>query len=92
MKRQYSIAEARNHLPALVYEAERGCAVEITRRGRPVAVLLSAGEYERLIAQQVGYWEAVERWRQETDLDGMDEVVDTILASRDRSPGRDISW
>jgi prevent-host-death family protein len=92
MKQKYSIADARNHLPALVHDAERGCAVEITRRGRPVAVLLSASEYARLTAKRGGYWDAVERWRRETDLDGMDEIVDTILASRDRSPGRDVSW
>lgn len=92
MKRQYSIAEARSGLPALVHEVEGGCVVEITRRGKPVAVLLSASEYARLTASHGGYWSAVERWRRETDLDGMDEVVDTMLASRDRSPGRDVSW
>jgi antitoxin Phd len=92
MKKQYSIADARNHLPALIREAESGCAVEITRRGKPVAVLLSSREYARLTAEHGGYWDAVQRWRQETDLEGMDEVVDAILASRDRTPGRDVSW
>lgn len=43
-----SIAEAKNHLPRLVQQAETGSAVHITRRGRAVAVLLSEREYARL--------------------------------------------
>lgn len=92
MTKRYSIAEARDHLPSIVREVERGGAVEIARRGTPVAVMLSVREYERLTGAKGGYWEAVQKWRQETDLEGMDEVIDAILASRDRSPGRDFSW
>ena len=40
MARQHSIAEARSSLPSLVREAESGKAVELTRRGEPVAVLI----------------------------------------------------
>ena len=36
-----SIAEARRNLPSLIREAESGKAVELTRRGEPVAVLIS---------------------------------------------------
>jgi antitoxin Phd len=91
MNKRYSIADARNRFPALVHEAEQGCTVQITRRGRPVAVLLSLQEYSRLTGDRGGYWDAVQRWRQETDLEGMDDVVDAILTARDRSPGRDVS-
>lgn len=35
----YSVAEARDRLPALLVAAERGEAVTITRRGKPVAHL-----------------------------------------------------
>jgi prevent-host-death family protein len=41
MSKRYSIAEARNHLPAIVHDAERGKPIHLTRRGKPVAVLLS---------------------------------------------------
>ena len=37
-----SIADARNRLPALVHQAEAGEAVTITRRGKPVAVVISS--------------------------------------------------
>lgn len=45
-----SIAQARNSLTELVYEAEEGRPVQFTRRGRPVAVLVSEAEYARLKA------------------------------------------
>ena len=37
----YSVAEARDRLPALLVAVERGEAVTITRRGTPVATLIS---------------------------------------------------
>jgi len=40
MGEQHSIAEARSNLPDLIKKAEAGTAVELTRRGEPVAVLI----------------------------------------------------
>ena len=51
MLKQYSIAKARDHFTSLVRTVERESAVELTRRGKPVAVILSIREYERLSAQ-----------------------------------------
>jgi prevent-host-death family protein len=46
--RRVSVAEAKNKLPALIHEAEaNGDPVEITRRGKTVAVLVSSTEYGR---------------------------------------------
>ncbi len=39
-----SIPQAKNHLTCLVRQAEQGEPVRITRRGKPVAVLVSAAE------------------------------------------------
>jgi len=33
MKKQFSIAEAKNGLPQIVHQAEEGCEIAITRRG-----------------------------------------------------------
>ena len=49
MAKKYSIAEARQHLPAIVHEAERAGAVGITRRGQVVARLLAEHEFQRLV-------------------------------------------
>jgi len=89
MANSYSIAEARNHLPKLVHEAEAGAPVEITRRGRTVAVLLSAHAYQDLIDSTPSLWQGICELRAEykvAQLDG-DGAFDDL---RDGSPGRDI--
>jgi len=91
MKRVYSVAEARNHLAALVHEAEAGRAVRITRRGKPAAVLVSEGEYDRLTRQRPGFWKALGAFRSTVapeDLVDADAAFDDV---RDRSPGRDVA-
>lgn len=50
----FSIAEAKSQFAHLVNQAESGLAVRITRRGKPVAVLMSGAEYERLSAPREG--------------------------------------
>ncbi len=88
MPDQYSISQARNSLPALVHAVEDGAAVELTRRGRPVAVLVSKSAWDRLARPRADLWSAIERFRAETDLEALD--VDQILEGvRDRSPGRE---
>jgi prevent-host-death family protein len=44
MPKRYSIAEARSNLPSIVGQAEAGREIELTRRGKPVAVLVSLQE------------------------------------------------
>ncbi len=48
MEKDYTIADARRDLAAIVREVERTGRARITRRGRPVAVMLSIAEFERL--------------------------------------------
>ena len=52
MEKDYSIAQARHDLPAIVHEVERNGRARITRRGRPVAVVLSIAEFERLTSKR----------------------------------------
>lgn len=85
MNKSYSIAQARAALPAIVDEADAG-PVEITRRGKPVAVVLSLTDYERLRSTRPTFSEAYARFREGVDLTtlGLDEE----LTTRDPSPGR----
>lgn len=65
MKR-VSIAEAKNHLPKLVHEAEEGRPVEIARRGKPVVVLVRLEDYERTTKGSDWSWvEEAARFRKE---------------------------
>jgi prevent-host-death family protein len=77
----YSIAEARNQFAALVRDAEESNQpVQVTRRGQPVAVILSAQEYARLLANQPerGFWAAYQEWRQKWNVSELDLDPDEI--------------
>jgi prevent-host-death family protein len=84
--RKVSLAEARDHLTGLVRDVERGHRVELTRRGKPVAVLVSREEYDRLRAERLSPAAALRAWREAAPAgyDGFD------LPERDPSPGRDV--
>jgi prevent-host-death family protein len=93
MTQDYSIAEARNRLPKLVHEAERG-PIRLTRRGRPVAVIVSLVEYKRLTEPvTTGLWDAIAAWRKIAGLsaDDVDDVDEVFAGLRDHSAGRDVS-
>jgi prevent-host-death family protein len=90
MSKQYSIAQARDHLPGIVHEVEDGTAVELTRRGKPVAVILSTAEYARLRSGRKSFWDAYTEWRESVDLEDLDLGPETWENLRDRSPGRDV--
>lgn len=64
MLKRYSIAEARRNLPSLVDEAESGSEVELTRRGKAVAVVVSVEAYERLKLQRGSFGEAYKAFRE----------------------------
>ena len=87
MTKQYSISAARNSLPSIVREVERGPSVELTRHGKRVAVLLSAREYEQLKPRESGLWAAVQQFRAAHDLAEID-AAEVYADVRDRSPGR----
>ncbi|MBX3167922.1 MAG: type II toxin-antitoxin system Phd/YefM family antitoxin [Candidatus Eremiobacteraeota bacterium] len=65
MAKQYSIAAARDQLARLVHDAEEGQPVELTRRGKPVAILLAIEDYRRLQKHPVSFSAAVEELRLE---------------------------
>lgn len=77
-----SIADARNHLTRLIHQAEAGEPVHITRRGKPVAVLLSAGEYARMRQQLEGrgFWALVEEMRADPAFTAVDLTPEEVAA------------
>jgi antitoxin Phd len=62
MSKRYSIAEARSHLPAIVDQAEAGLQIELTRRGKPVALVVSLREFERLHRGRPEFSDAYKRF------------------------------
>jgi prevent-host-death family protein len=73
MKR-VTIAEAKQTLPALVHEAERRGEIELTRRGKPVAYLVSAEQHARIPRR--GFVESLNQWLAAYAGDLGDEALD----------------
>jgi prevent-host-death family protein len=92
MEKQYSIAEARNHLPRIIHEVESGSPVELTRRGKVVAVILSVRDYRPAQAPKRDFWDAYQEWRRSVDLEELDLGPEYFEGLRDKSPGRDFHW
>jgi len=92
MTKMYSIAEARRNLAAFVHDLERKDRIELTRRGEPVAVLLSMRACRNLSELRQSFWEAHEAFRAEFPLDKLDIQPATFTEARDRSPGREMVW
>ena len=91
MARRISIAEARDRLTAILRQVERGEAVELTRRGKPVAALLSIPEYNRLKTRPGSFREAVRSFREGITVRDLEEIEGTLDELRDRTVGREVS-
>jgi antitoxin Phd len=84
-----SIAEARNRFAEIVRELERFAQVEVTRRGKPVAVLVSVQEFERLRTGGTTFWDAYAAFRDTYELTKQGIDAEIFEGVRDRSPGRE---
>ena len=92
MVKKYSIAAARDSLAKLVREAEAGREVELTRRGRPVAILVGRGNYERLVSGSRSFSEAYRAFSREVKLAELAIDPEAVFRrARDRSSGRYVS-
>lgn len=91
MGRRQSIADARKSLPALVRQAESGEAVELTRRGEPVAVLIGHRQFTRLTSAHRGFSDAYRKFLENADLKALAIDPGKVFGrSRDVSRGRDV--
>ncbi len=91
MSHSYSIAEARSRLPSIVNQAEAGVEVELTRRGQPVAVLVSCREFERLRGKRLHFGDAYRRFLERHSLREIGVEKDFAASARDRTTGRKVS-
>lgn len=79
--RHWQIQEAKARLSELIKDAEHEGPQEITLHGRPVAVVLSREDYERL----TGTGESLATFMRRSPLHGLEELE----LERDRSPTRE---
>ena len=89
-KQHYSIAEAKTKLPSIVHMVEKGPSVKLTRHGKPVAVLLSIQEYERLGQKQGNFWNSLATFRKTMVKEGIEITDSDFKGLRDLSEGREV--
>jgi prevent-host-death family protein len=89
LEKQFTIAEAKSRLPAIIHSVEDGPSVKLTRHGKPVAVLLSIREYEQLAKNKMGFWSALTKFRSVLDKENI-KITDADFEDlRDTSTGRE---
>ena len=91
MSKKYSIAEARTNLPTLVDQAESGLEIELTRRGKSVAILISPRQLERLRSERPRFADAYKAFLSKHSLADLDLEKDLFESLRDKSSGRKVS-
>ncbi|HET9927824.1 MAG TPA: type II toxin-antitoxin system prevent-host-death family antitoxin, partial [Rubrobacter sp.] len=74
---------------AIVHELEARDLIELTRRGEPVAVMLSLREYRRLKRGREKFWDAYLAFRETVDLSSLGIEPEIFEGVRDPSPGRE---
>ena len=89
--KRYSIAEARSHLPTIVDQAEVGQEIELTRRGKPVAVVVSLRELDRLRTDRRRFADAYKSFLRRYALDEVGLEQHFFDSIRDTSTGRAVA-
>jgi prevent-host-death family protein len=88
MAKSYTVANARAKFAEIVNEVEAGREVELTRRGKKVAVVLSAARYARLRGERAAFMTAYDTFRRGVDLEEVGVEADWAGTLRDRDVGR----
>jgi prevent-host-death family protein len=88
--KEYSLADARRNLAEVLDAVEVGAEVRLTRRGKPVAVVVSVSEYDRLTQKRVSFAQALGELRKRFPqaAGGVGSRYWTSL--RDRGRGRQV--
>lgn len=88
----FTIAQARTHFPGLIHDAEKGKPVEITRRGKPVAILVSVDAYRHWTSPRPGFWDVVSTFRGRIEATKAGLAPKDFQGIRENKPGREFEW
>ncbi len=91
MSHRYSIAEARTSLPTIVDQAEAGITIELTRRGKPVAVVVSLREFERSRTGRPRFGDVYKDFLSTHPLQDVGLEPDFATSLRNKELGRKVS-
>lgn len=82
-----AISTLKNHLPELVHQVEKGDDIQITRHGKPVAVIVSLERYNHAFSTGRGIYHASQLWRKQyPDNSGFSDIELQDIHERTREP------
>ncbi len=86
-----SISHLKNHLPEYVHSVEQGEDIQITRHGKPVAVIISLERYNRALGSKKGIFSSYLNWRKQyPDAEGFsDKELDDM---RNKAPHESVNF
>jgi prevent-host-death family protein len=84
----YSVADARARLPDILDDVEAGKEIQLTRRGKAVAIVLSPERYEALRRKHADFREAYRAFVSRYSLEEVGLEADFFASMRDEGPGR----
>jgi prevent-host-death family protein len=101
MARRRAIGDDKGALATLVREAEGGTPIELTRNGRPVAVLVSVDEFKRLQngrtegvspeqEKKESFWTLYQEFLKKYPIEEYGYDPSDFEGLRDPSPGREV--
>lgn len=83
---EVSVAQAKTHLTRLLQQVEAGEPVQITRRGKPVAVLMSQADFARLSRKGESFTSFLAEWQTAMASAGVEHPGDAEFENlRDQS-------
>ena len=88
VSKSYSVADARAHLPDILDDVEAGKDVQLTRRGRAVALVLSPRRYDMLRSEHTNFGDAFRAFLGRHASEEIGLEPDFFGSIRDREPGR----
>jgi prevent-host-death family protein len=88
-----TISHLKNHLPEIVHDAEKGQDIQITRHGKPVAVIVSLERYNQAFGFGKGIFNAYLHWRTlHPDADGFTAKEIDNMRCREPHEVSGFSW
>jgi prevent-host-death family protein len=91
VSKKYSIAEARSNLPTIVDQAEAGLEIELTRRGKSVAVLISPRQLQQLRGNRPRFADAYKTFLGKHSLKDIGLERKFFASAREKGGGRKVS-
>jgi prevent-host-death family protein len=88
MSKSYSVAQARAHLSDIFDEVDAGEEVQLTRRGQPVAVVISVGKLEALRGHRASFRNAYRSFLNRHPMSEVGLQRRFFVGLRDRRGGR----